>query len=143
MARTSLFNLIVGLLNFWTKKSYKFHALKDDETKRPISVSLGVQSIIQSIISLVAVALGAFLLTTCVNGMKTDALMLIIFVFIGLAASVAVMIFSFIQGFLGAMLCWIYQLRLNKKAVGFIAIVVWILCLVGAILAALFILSTL
>ena len=120
-----------NILNFWSKADRKYNNLKADEDKKDTSVSLGVRGIIQAILSAVFVALFVFGGVFCFSKTEFElaGLLYILGGVISLLCGLAVLV----QGFFGALFYVIYQMKLNKRAIGWIALVIWFLCLAGAI----------
>lgn len=127
MARSWLGNII----HFWEKADRKYNKLKADEEKRETSASLGMRGIIQAILSAAVVVLFVFGGVFCFSKTEFElaGLLYIIGGVISLLCGLAVLV----QGFFGALFYVIYQMKLNKRAIGWISLVIWILCLAGAI----------
>ncbi len=127
-----MFKLLKGIGNFftfWVKIERKYKKIRDNEDKRAISISLGVRSIIQSLICGAITILALWGLSFCVanfaSGFKEWGLPVL--TIIGLAVTALAALSSFVQGVIGGLLYMIYQLKLNKRAVGYVALVIWIL----------------
>ena len=143
MARKyGLFGLIGDFIFFWVRAFTKYQRIKENEEKRATSVKLGVRSIVQSIIAAAALVLCAFGMKLCLNNLSSSTATLPVFTVIGLVLFIGIAIVSLIQGMLGAMMYWIYQLKLNKKPIGYAAMAVWIVCLIAAIAVSILILAS-
>ncbi len=137
MARSWFGNII----NFWSKADRKYNKLKADEEKRENSVSLGVRGIIQAILSAAFVVLFVFGGVFCFSKTEFElaGLLLILGGVLSLLCGLAVLV----QGVIGALIYVIYQMKLNKRAVGWISLVIWFICLGGAIAASVVIIGIL
>lgn len=106
-------------------------SIRKDEELREKSVRFAVTAIIQSVVMVALVLGGAFLLKA-LDGGDSDALLLFIFVIAGLAACFAG---AFVL-LLGAVTRVICQLTINRKPIGWIALVV----LIAAVAVSIFLL---
>lgn len=131
---------ITSFFAFWLSASNTYHRLKDDEAKRPVTVRMGVVSIIQSVIACAFTILGLWGFITCLNYIGSEGATSFILPLFGVIISAAVAITAFLRGFVSALIYWIYQLSLNKRAVGFVALAVWILAIAGTVVTLILIL---
>lgn len=122
---------IGNILHFWDKADRKYNKLKADEESRETSVSLGIRGIIQAILSAAFVVLFVFGGVFCATKIEFElaGLLFLLGTVIAFLCGLAVLV----QGFFGALFYVIYQLKLNKRAIGWIALIIWFLCLGGAI----------
>ena len=116
-----------GIFNFLfrvSKMRDKAKRIKEDEEKREKSIYFGVVSISYSIVSVGMCALGGWLFTTFMDtGLVLFTIMAgIIFMIGGLAL------------FIWSLVGWILQLSINRRFIGWIAILVFIASLVGSII---------
>lgn len=127
MARTWLENII----RFWEKADRKYNKIKADEAQKETSVSLGVRGIIQAVLSAVVVALFVFGGVFCATKIEFElaGLLYLLGTIIAFLCGLAILV----QGLVGALIFIIYQMKLNKRAIGWIALIIWFLCLGGAI----------
>lgn len=130
-----------NMLRFWTKAENAYNTIKQDESRTEASVSLGVRGIIQSVLSAVVVAL-------CVVGgvfcaQKIDFELIGLLYILGMVVLFLCGLAILVQGFIGALIYVIYQMKLNKRAVGWISLVIWFICLGGAIAASVVIIGIL
>lgn len=127
MARTWLGNII----RFWEKADRKYNKIKADEAQKETSVSLGVRGIIQAVLSAVVVALLVFGGVFCATKIEFElaGLLYLLGTIIAFLCGLAILV----QGLVGALIFIIYQMKLNKRAIGWIALIIWFLCLGGAI----------
>ena len=127
MARTWLENII----RFWEKADRKYNKIKADEAQKETSVSLGVRGIIQAVLSAVVVALFVFGGVFCATKIEFElaGLLYLLGTIIAFLCGLAILV----QGLVGALIFIIYQMKLNKRTIGWIALIIWFLCLGGAI----------
>ncbi len=127
MARTWLGNII----RFWEKADRKYNKIKADEAQKETSVSLGVRGIIQAVLSAVVVALFVFGGVFCATKIEFElaGLLYLLGTIIAFLCGLAILV----QGLVGALIFIIYQMKLNKRTIGWIALIIWFLCLGGAI----------
>ncbi len=133
-----MFNLLKTIWNFftfWIKIEGKYKKIRDDETKKATSVSLGVRSIIQSVICGALTILALWGLSYCVANFTSGGSFIILTI-IGIIATAFIALSLFVQGLIGGLLYMIYQLKLNRKAVGFVALIIWILVIVAVVVFA-------
>ncbi|MGN0813246.1 MAG: hypothetical protein ACI4MQ_07050 [Candidatus Coproplasma sp.] len=133
-----LLGLIGKLICFWTRIEGKYKRIKDDEEKREASVKLGVRSILESVVSGAVIMLLLWGLYSCLNNFlnikvgdgtySMPVLTIIGIVVCGLGAVIVLF-----EGTVGALLYLIYQFKLNKKGVRWVALAVW-LVMVAAII---------
>ena len=127
MARTWLGNII----RFWEKADRKYNKIKADEVQNETIVSLGVRGIIQAVLAAVVVALLVFGGVFCATKIEFElaGLLYLLGTIIAFLWGLAILV----QGLVGALIFIIYQMKLNKRAIGWIALIIWFLCLGGAI----------
>ena len=126
-----------SFISFWSQVSNQYARLAANEEKRARSVRLGVTAIILAVISAALVVLSVWGLGTAV-GLISDSPIVGIVV---LLLCIGVAITFLTRGMINALLYAIYQLRLNKKAIGWLALVVWFISLAAAIGGSLLLLS--
>ncbi len=137
-----LLQAIGNFFAFWNKANIKFSTLKRDEEKRDTSTHFGGWAIAYSIIGFVIVALclwgvsaifGYFSDGASVGNGQYDfpflSLVVIIFCII-----VAVVVF--IKCLIYALMLVIYQFRLNKRGIRFVALFFWFAAVIGCIVIA-------
>lgn len=121
---------------FWNSISLKYDKLKNNEEKREKSVNLGVQSIVQTILFGALAFFAAWGFCICFKNFVSPegvsswwpVLSMIGFIVCGPVAVV-----SFIEGIIGGLLYMIYQFKLNKRAIRWVSLAVWILVFVAVI----------
>lgn len=122
---------------FWVRTSNEYDRIKSDPEKRAKSVSMGVQSLILSILGTVltvASAVGAF---ACFSS-GTDSLSGLLLLFLGIILALAALSI-FIEMVLASIVYAVYQMKLNKRAIGVVALVINLLLIViAAILIVIF-----
>lgn len=127
-------HILIGFFTFWTHIGVQYGLIKNNEERREKSVYLGVRSIIQTVICAaltVGLLFGAVFLVRQLEG---EAALLFIFIIIGIIACVAGALSALVQGVIGGLLYMIYQFRLNKRPIRWVALGVWIAAVVGMIL---------
>lgn len=125
-----------GIMNFLfrvSKMRDKAKRIKEDEEKREKSIYFGVVSISYSIVSAGMCILGAALFA---NFMDTALVLFIIVIGIGF------MIGGLVT-FVWALVGWILQLSINRRFIGWLAVLVFIAGLVTSVLVVLGQLGTL
>ncbi|MDE6240968.1 MAG: hypothetical protein K2M08_00940 [Anaeroplasmataceae bacterium] len=129
-----MLKILNGLMNFLfrvSKMKDKANRIKQDEEKRETSIYFGIESIAYSVLSTGMCVLGAWLFK---NFLDTSLVLFIII--IGIA-----FMLGGITLFIWALVGWILQLSINKKWIGWLAILVFIAGLVGSVLFVLGILG--
>lgn len=116
------------LLSEFFNVAFRAKAIKQDEERRRKSVGFAVTAILFSITAVALAAGGAFLWSLIDSGNK-DALLLLVFTVAGLAVCI---IGAFVM-LLGALLRVIAQLSLNRKAIGWIALAVFLAAIAGCV----------
>ena len=127
-----------GLIMFWLTISNKYERLRNDPTKQH-SVSLGVESILMSILGAGATVGLAYLTYLCFTVEGLAGLLTWIFGLIFAFSALAV----FIELVVASLFYAIYQIRLNRHPIGYVALVLSILIIAGSIVAAILILKRL
>ena len=117
-------NFIYDFLNVISKA----HDIKNDEERRVKSVRFGITSIVFSVFAFAFAVCGAFLLSL-LSGGNAEAILLFIFTIAGIAAAFG----SAVMLFIGALLRVIAQLTINRKPIGWIALALFVVCLVAAV----------
>ena len=126
-------HLLIGFFTFWTHIGVQYAAIKNNEERREKSVYLGVRSIIQTLICAaltVGLLIGAVALVGLLEG---EAALLFIFIIVGIVACLIGALSTLVQGVIGGLLYMIYQFRLNKRPIRWVALGVWIAAVVGMI----------
>lgn len=121
------FKLIGDIFNV----SVKAGKIKNDEEKRPKSVRFAFTSIIYSVLAAAFAIGGALLLTV-----SADSLLAIFLVVIAVA-----LIIGGLVTFIGALVRVIAQLRINRQPLGFIALAIFIVALIGSVAGIVMILA--
>lgn len=121
---------IFKMFMFWLTISNKYDNIKKDPQKSATSVSLGVTSIIMSIVGIASTVGFAVLAYFSFSGMDTLAFL---FALIAGIACVAAAIGCFVNLVLASVVYAVYQLKLNKRAIGKIALVISLLINLGTI----------
>ncbi|MDE6585790.1 MAG: hypothetical protein K2K80_03820 [Clostridia bacterium] len=121
------FHLIGDIFNVTAKAS----EIRHDEVKRPKSMVFGVTSIIYSVLSVVLAIGGAALLSVA-----TDSLLAIFIIVIG-----AVLMGGAVATFIGALVRVIAQLSINRRAIGWIALIVFLGIIAAIIVGIVYVLG--
>lgn len=137
----SLFKLLGSFLTFWTRISCKYDSLRANDSKRDKSIALGVQSVLQSVLCGGMTVLSLFGVYYCIYGFTH--LTLPIFSLIGLFGCAVAAVAFFVQGVIGALIYMIYQFKLNRRGVRWMALVVWFLSIAAILVSAYLIFSRL
>ena len=106
--------------------------IRQDEERRQKSVKFAVTAIAYSITLLVMVCLGAFIFSLS----DASGLLVIFVLIIGIA-----FIIGGLLSFIGALLRVIAQFTINRRAMSWIALIVFILSLVASVIVTLYILG--
>ncbi|MCH5351489.1 MAG: hypothetical protein J1F39_05950 [Clostridiales bacterium] len=134
---------IFGFLRFWTSISNQYERIKSDPVRREKSVSMGVRSIIQTLLCAVIAAAsfyGGIYIATHFIGAVYEVITLVFWI-AGVAAMFLVSAMSVFMGIIGGLMYLIYQFRLNKRAIRWIALVVWIIAVIAAVAAVIVLLN--
>lgn len=124
-----MLKFIMDFLTFWSKLSTDYGRIASDPERRAKSVRFGVQSILSSVFGAAVVllcALGVSSLMSDTDGMK--ALGIVFAALLALIALVAV-----VQLTVRGLIATVYQMRLNRRPIGIISLVVWILSVIATI----------
>ena len=144
-----IFSLIKKVFYFWTKISLKYDRIIQQGHKET-STSFGASSIALSVIGSL-LTIGFFYLgILCFHGLSgsgdegfIQGVFLIILTFFGIIIFFSMSIVSYVSAALPAFVYAIYQLRLNKKAIGFIALILSIVLDIAAIVGVFLLLANL
>lgn len=121
---------LVDFFLFWLRASAKYELLKNDPTKQDSAI-MGVESIIMSVVGVLAAVGFAWL---AYLAFTVDGLAIILTFIFGLAAAIAA-IASFFQLSISSLFYAIYQMRLNKRAIGKVALAISLTLILLAIVA--------
>ncbi|MDE7384409.1 MAG: hypothetical protein K2M84_01480 [Anaeroplasmataceae bacterium] len=124
-----------GILNFLfrvSKKRDKAKRIKEDEEKRETSLYFGIESIAYSVLSTGMCVLGAWLFIAF-----ADTGLVLFTIVVGLVFMIGGLV-----SFFWALVGWILQLSINRKWIGWLAILVFIASLVGSVVLVLGILGS-
>lgn len=116
---------------FWTKIRFKYERLSKDEEKKKSSIKLGIWSICETLVGAIITALALWGMLLCVNAMGNNSFILPL---IGAIVTAVLALTALVRGIIGGLLYMIYQLKLNKRAIGYIALALWLLA-IGAVIA--------
>lgn len=130
-----------AFFTFWTRIGRKYDRLRANDAKREKSIALGVQSILQSILCGGMSVLSLFGVYFCIYGFTHGTLP--VFSLIGLVTCAVAAVAFFVQGVIGALIYMIYQFRLNRRGVRWVALVVWFLSIAAICVSAYLIFSRL
>ena len=136
-----IFQAFNKLFSFWTRGERKYSLIKNDEEKRDTSVKLGVRSIVESIYSGVLAVLFLLGLYFCVTNLINIKLGdgtygMPILTIIGIVICAMCALVCLFEGMGGALLYMIYQFKLNKKPVRWVALALWLVMVVAIIVFA-------
>ncbi len=132
----SLLRHLVDWLNFRSRANTRFNLISMSD-KREKSVYMGVSAIIYSLIALVFVAGSAFaflLLWNHFTGIELGGeYEFPIFTLIGMVFVVCIAIYTFLLGVFCSLVYIIYQFKMNKRAIRFVALVIYFLSIGGMV----------
>lgn len=128
---------IFHFLSFWITISNKYERIRNDPTKRN-SVTLGITSILMSIFGVISAVGFAYLAFLCFS---VEGLSILVTFILGIVCALAAII-CFFKLLIASLLYAAYQLRLNKRPIGIVALVVSLLLIVGAVVAIILVLAT-
>lgn len=136
-----LLQAISKAFSFWIRVEGKYSRIKNDEEKRDISVKLGVRSIVETIYSGVLAILLLLGLYFCVNNllnirMGDGTYGMPLLTILGIIVCGMCALICLFEGMGGALLYMIYQFKLNKKPVRWVALAVWLAMMVAIIVFA-------
>ena len=123
-------------LSFWLTISYKYDRIKNDPTRRN-GVALGVTSLIMSIFGVISAVGFAYLAFLCFS---VEGLSIVVTFIFGIVCALAA-IMCFFQLLVASLLYAAYQLRLNKRPIGIVALVVSLLLIIGAVVAIILVIA--
>ena len=138
MSREIIMNGLFKFLTFWINISNKYERIKNDP-KRCNGVSLGVTSIIMSIFGVLCAVGFAYLAFLCFT---VEGLSIIVTFIFGIVCAIA-SILCFFQLLVASMFYAAYQLRLNKRPIGIVALVISLLFIVGAVVGIILVVANL
>lgn len=148
------FNNLWKSLLFWNNINIRYQNIKNNEEERPKSIKMGVHSIVNSIIGVIIACLGIWLLIVCIQNLQAlnveaspdwagDLILAgmdATFYIIGIVLGAGVVIAALFGGMVRALIYLIYQLKLNKRAIGWVALGILIAGVIGIILTVVFML---
>ena len=129
---------LLDFLLFWLSISEKYDRLKNDPDKQD-SVLLGVTSIIMSIVGVLSAVGFAYL---AYLAFTVDGLTIILTFIFGIAAVIAAAL-CFFQLLVASVFYAAYQIKLNGKAIGKVALAISIVMIVAAIVGIIIVIATL
>lgn len=126
-----------SVINKLFNVSWKYRQLKENPEKKDKSVKLGVSGLIESICYGVIACLLIFLLKYAMNQKSTGSLSGILFGV--LIAIIAVVLFACLVGEIFSIVNIIYQFKLNKRSIRWVALAIWlvmiaVIIIVGAVI---------
>ena len=119
---SNILNIISKLINIFSD----YDKIKRDPALRPKSKMFGVRSIVLSCIGMVLISIFLNLTLRAIAGLNAGDLSVIVMVFFVI---ILIIIDIYLLGYfvIYPLICWILQISLNKKAVGWVALALWIL----------------
>ena len=140
---------LYDLFMFWGSINRRYRQIINDPTTRERSVSLGVTSIVMGIAGVALSLMFAYFAYACFGGMSggwginsaAAAGFAAIFIIVGGVACVVLAGGSFIYLVLASIIYAIYQLRVNRRPIGIIALVLSLILSIGCIVAVIIFLS--
>lgn len=119
---------LLDFLLFWLTISEKYDRLKNDPDKQD-SVLLGVTSLIMSVVGVLAAVGFAYLAYLCFTA---EGLTIILTFLFGIASVIAAAL-CFFQLLVASVFYAAYQIKLNGRAIGKVALAISIIMIVAAI----------
>lgn len=129
---------LLDFLLFWLTISEKYDRMKNDPDKQD-SVLLGVSSIIMSIVGVLSAVGFAYLAYLCFT---VEGLAIILTFLFGIACVIAAVL-CFFQLLVASVFYAAYQIKLNGKVIGKVALAISILMIVAAIAGIIIVIVTL
>ena len=129
---------LLDFLLFWLSISEKYDRMKNDPDKQD-SVLLGVSSIIMSIVGVLSAVGFAYLAYLCFT---VEGLTIILTFLFGIACVIAAVL-CFFQLLVASVFYAAYQIKLNGKVIGKVALAISILMIVAAIAGIIIVIVTL
>lgn len=119
---SNILNIISKLISVFSD----YDKIKRDPALRPKSKMFGVRSIVLSCIGMVLISIFLNLTLRAFAGLNAGDLSVIVMVFFVI---ILIIIDIYLLGYflVYPLICWILQINLNKKAVGWVALALWIL----------------
>ena len=108
---------------FWVDVSLKYDKIKSDPEKCETDVSLGIRSLVMSIVGTVATVGCAFLTTRCILGLDGSGLGVLLLILGAIICGAATVAF-FVDLVLASVVYARYQLKLNKRKIGAASMIV-------------------
>ena len=127
----SFLKLIFAILDFKVKARSTFDQVKGDPELKPKSKMFGVRSIWFTIAMLAVICAGVVGVVWIISVLNQDAIMVVIGLIILLVFLIVLTIWGGSYLIIASLTCWIYQLRLNKKAIGWVAMALFFVAIVG------------
>lgn len=125
--------LLNGLLWIILKNTRRYDRLKSDEEKKQSSQSLGVWSILSTVIGTICVVLSVWAISAMADKLgAVDSLEVLLIIF-GLFLLVVLLVGLFLQLIVNGIICAILQMKLNKKPIGLISLILWLAIIVAAV----------
>ena len=130
---------LLGLIAFWSRLSDRYNRICA-EGRADKSVYFGVRAIISMVISavlIVGIVAGVYYVL-----LLTDTLLVVFAIIIAVALGIGGLL-AMLNGVIGSLVCVIYQLRLNRGPIGWVALALWIALFAGMIVGIIYVLSML
>lgn len=127
----SFLKLILAILDFKVKARATFEQVKSDSELKQRSKMFGVHSIWFTIAMLAVICAGVASVVWIVSILNQDAIMVVIGLIILLIFLIVLTIWGGSYLIIASLTCWIYQLRLNKKAIGWVAMALFFVAIAG------------
>lgn len=128
---------IMDFFAFWIGMRTRFDRYRN-EGKAETSVAFGILSICYSLFGCALLALFVWLASLLL--LQTDGLTPLLAVPFAVILGILALVVA-VRGPIAGLVAAVYQLRLNKKPIGWIALAVWFLALAAAVVAALWVLG--
>ena len=123
-------------LSFWLTVSTRYERIRNDPTRRN-GIALGVTSLLMSIFGIISAVGFAYLAFLCFT---VEGLSILVTFILGIVCALAA-IMCFFQLLIAGLMYAAYQLRLNRRPIGIVALIVSLVLIVGAVVAIILVIA--
>lgn len=121
---------ISSVISLFLNLSIKYDEIAKDENRKANTKYFGVYSISTSVIAGATFVLALWGIIACVNAIDSSGLSaLVLYIFIGILGLIELTLFGEI--ILGGLMGIVYQFRCNNRPIGFIALAVFLIVVIG------------
>ena len=123
--------ILDALLGIIFRNKSKYDKLKEDDEKRETSQYLGVGSILSTIFGVIFAVASVWVAAAMFSG-SADSLDSLVGI-IGLFLLAVLFVGLFLQLIANGLVCAILQMKLNRKPIGLISLILWLIFIVAAV----------